>query len=333
MRRSIRFAVLAAAALAAACRKGGDPGIVLLNGRLEAPEVDLAPKVAGRVVEVKVREGDRVKAGDLVARLDLGETALAVERDRRGLAASQAHYEDLQAGSRTAEIAQAEADVADKKAAVELARRELERQEVLLSKKVGTQRDTDTARTTRERAVASAKMAGDRLELLREGFRRHQTEQARADVSRAKTVLRQSEVVASESEIRAPADGVILHRMAEPGLLLGPGQPAVTMAFADRLYVRTFIPEAQLGRVRPGSPAEVTVDSFPGRTFPARVTEISPDAEFTPKPVDTPRERVNLVYAAKVDLDAGWNAPLVPGQPADVRVKVAAGDAAAGSAK
>jgi HlyD family secretion protein len=323
MRPATRFAVLAAAALAAACRNGGDPNVVVLSGRLEAPVVDLAPKVAGRVVEVKVREGDRVKAGDLIARLDLGETALAPERDARGLQSAEARFNDLRVGSRSAEIAQAEADLADKKAAVELARRELERQEALLSKKVGTQRDTDTARTTMERAVANAKMAADRLQLLHEGFRKGQTEQARVDVERARAVLKQSEAVAREAEIRAPADGVILHRMAEPGLLLGPGQPAVTLAFSNRLYVRTFIPETQLGRVRPGSPAEVTVDAFPGKTFPARVTEISPDAEFTPKPVDTPRERVNLVYAAKVDLDAGWNAPLVPGQPADVRVKAA----------
>ncbi len=321
MRPATRFTVLAAAALAAACRNGGDPNVVVLSGRLEAPVVDLAPKVAGRVVEVKVREGDHVKAGDLIARLDLGETALAPERDARGLQSAEARFNDLKVGSRSAEIAQAEADVADKKAAVELARRELERQETLLSKKVGTQRDTDTARTTMERAVANAKMAADRLQLLREGFRKGQTEQARVDVERARAVLKQSESVAREADIRAPADGVILHRMAEPGLLLGAGQPAVTMAFADRLYVRTFIPETQLGRVRPGSLAEVTVDALPGKVFPAKVTEISPDAEFTPKPVDTPRERVNLVYAAKVDLDAGWNAPLVPGQPADVRVK------------
>ena len=325
MRPATRFAVLAAAAFAAACRNGGDPNVVVLSGRLEAPVVDLAPKVAGRVVEVKVREGDRVKAGDLLVKLDLGETALAPERDARGLQSAEARFNDLKVGSRSAEIAQADADLADKKAAVELARRELERQETLLSKKVGTQSDTDTARTTLERAVANAKMASDRLELLREGFRRYQTEQARADVSRAQTVLKQSESVAREAEIRAPADGVVLHRMAEPGLLLGAGQPAVTMAFADRLYVRTFIPETQLGRVRMGSPAEVSVDAFKGRTFPAKVTEISPDAEFTPKPVDTSRERVNLVYAAKVDLDAGWNAPLVPGQPADVRVKAAEG--------
>ncbi len=327
--RTLAIVLAALAPFAAACRKGGDPDVVKLNGRLEAPVVDLAPKVAGRVVEVKVREGDRVKAGDLVARLDLGETALSVERDTKGVESAEARFNDMKVGSRTAEIAGAEADVADKKAAVELARRELERQEILLSKKVGTPRDTDTAHTALERAVANAKMASDRLLLLREGFRRYQTEQARADVGRARSVLRQSESVAREAEIRAPADGVILHRMAEPGLLLGAGQPAVTMAFANRLYVRTFIPETELGRVRQGQAAEIRVDAFPDRTFPGRVTEISPDAEFTPKVVETARERVNLVYGAKVDLDAGWGAPLVPGQPADVRVRAAAPPAAA----
>ncbi|MFI5197858.1 MAG: HlyD family secretion protein [Thermoanaerobaculia bacterium] len=333
MRSRLRHSAVFVLVLAASACHPKDDGNVHLNGRLEAPTVDLAPKVAGRVVEVLVREGDRVKTGDLVVKLDLGETALAPERDARGLQSAEARFNDLKVGSRSAEIAQAEADVADKKAAVELAQRDLERQEALLSKKVGTQRDTDSARTTMERAVANAKMAADRLQLLREGFRKGQTEQARADVSRAQTVLKQSESVAREAEIRAPADGVILHRMAEPGLLLGAGQPGLTMAFANRLYVRTFIPETQLGRVRSGSPAEVTVDSFPGKTFPGKVTEISPDAEFTPKPVDTPRERVNLVYAAKVDLDAGWNAPLVPGQPADVRVKAAESPFAKSSAK
>jgi HlyD family secretion protein len=305
-----------------ACR-GKDDGAVHLNGRLEAPVVDLSPKVAGRVAQVLVREGDRVKMGDLLARLDLGETALAPERDARGLLSAEARFNDLRTGSRAAEIKGAEQEVADRRAALELAKPELERQQILLSKKVGTPRDVDVARANLDRAQANLKMSEERLLLAREGFRKYQTEQARADVSRAQTVLKQSESVAREAEIRAPADGVILHRMAEPGLLLGPGQPALTMAFANRLYVRTFIPETQLGRVRSGSPAEVTVDSFPGKTFPAKVTEISPDAEFTPKPVDTPRERVNLVYAAKVDLDAGWNAPLVPGQPADVRVKAA----------
>ena len=322
MRRAPRIAALLAAALACACRNGGDPDVVVLSGRLEAPTVDLAPKVAGRVVDVKVREGDRVKAGDLLVKLDLGETALAVERDRRGLESSQARYQDLEAGSRVAEIKAAEEEVADRRAAVDLAKPELERQQILLSKKVGTQRDVDVARANLDRAAANLKMSEEKLRLLREGTRSWQKEQARRDVDRARTVLRQSETTAGESEIRAPADGVVLHRIAEPGLLLSPSQPALTMAFLGRLYVRTFIPETKLGMVRTSQAATVKVDSFPGKSFPAHVTEISPDAEFTPKPVETREERVNQVYAAKVDLDAGWNEPLVPGQPAEVSVRV-----------
>jgi HlyD family secretion protein len=312
--------LLVSAVLAAACR-GTEDSEIRLNGRLEAPTVDLAPKVAGRVAEVRVREGDRVKAGQLLVRLDLGETSVAVERDRSALSAAQAHLQDLEVGSRRAEIEVAQAEVEDRRAALELARRELERQGTLLRGKVGTQADFDRASTTADRAEAALRMSRERLELLRQGSRRWQTEQARREVGRAGAVLKQSETLAKEAEIRAPADGVVLHRVAEPGLLLAAGQPALTLAFADRLYVRTFIPETKLGRVRTGQPARVSVDAFPGRTFPARVTEISPDAEFTPKPVETREERVNLVYAAEVDLDAGWNAPLVPGQPAEVVVE------------
>ncbi len=309
------------AVCAVACRPK-DTGTLHLNGRLEAPLVDLAPKVAGRVVEVRVREGDRVKAGDLLARLDLGETAVAVERDREGLKSAEARYQDMSEGSRRAEILAAEADVADKRSQLDLAKRELDRQQVLLAKKIGTQRDFDVAKTEVDRTTAALKASDERLKLTVEGFRKIQTEQARHDMGRAKSVLAQSETVAREAEIRAPADGVILHRIAEPGLLLAAGQPAVTMAFANRLYVRTYIPEPVLGKVRPGMAAAVSVDAFPGKAFAAKVTEISPDAEFTPKPVETRGERVNLVYAAKVDLDAGWGEPLVPGQPADVTIRV-----------
>jgi HlyD family secretion protein len=313
-----------AAALAvttAACRNREDPNLIRLNGRLEAPLIDVGPKVTGRVVQVLVREGDRVKAGDLLIRLDLGELALAVERDKAGVEAAEARYKDLASGSRSAEIEAADAQVADRKAAVDLAARELQRQEYLLSRKVAAERDVDRAKTELERAQAALETALKQAQLAREGFRKWQTEQARDEVDRARATLRQALTVASESEIRAPADAIVLHRMAEPGLLLPAGQPGLTLAFADRLYVRTFIPEPQLGRVKQGQVAQVSVDAFPGQTFAARVTEISPDAEFTPKAVETRNERVNLVYGAKVDLDAGWKAPLVPGQPAEVVVR------------
>lgn len=312
----------AAAALSVGCREKADPNVIRMNGTLEAPNVDLAPKVTGRVLEVLVREGDRVKAGDLLVKFDIGETAIAVDRDRAGVASAQARAKDLEAGSRQREVSAAQGEVNDRGATLDLARKELERQQYLLSRKVGTERDLDRARTDVERAEAALKIARDKLQLTREGSRTWQTAQARTEVTRAEALLRQSETVAGEAELRAPADAIIVHRIAEPGLLVAGGQPALTLAFTDRLYVRTFIPEPQLGKVKQGGAAEVIVDAFPGRTFPARISEISPRAEFTPKAVETREERVNLVFASKVDLTNGWKEPLVPGQPAEVIVRL-----------
>jgi HlyD family secretion protein len=318
-----RLWIPAAIAIAScACASKSDPDIVQLNGRVEAPLVDLAPKVAGRVVAVHVKEGERVKAGDLLIRLDLGDTAMAVERDRHGVESARARLQDLSVGSRQAEVAAAEAEVADRRAAVDLAEREVQRQEFLLSKKVGAARDYDRAKTERDRAQAAARIAEERLALTREGFRRWQTAQARSEVDRAEAQLRQSQIVARESEIRAPADAIVTHRMVEPGQLLAAGQIGMTLALTNRLYIRTFVPETQLGKVRHGQSATVTVDAHPGRAFEATVAEMSPDPEFTPKAVETRGERVNLVYAAKVDLAGGWDAPLVPGQPAEVHVSI-----------
>ena len=120
-RRLVAATAVALPLLLAGCRKADD-GVLRLNGRVEATLVDLAPKIPGRVLEVKVREGDRVKAGDILVTLDLGETSLSVERDRDALGSAEARLEDLKAGSRSQEVASAEADVADKRAAVDFAR-------------------------------------------------------------------------------------------------------------------------------------------------------------------------------------------------------------------
>jgi HlyD family secretion protein len=306
----------------AACRTAEDPNVVRLNGRVEATLVDLAPKVTGRVLEVRVREGERVKAGDLLVRLDLGETALAVNRDQSGVAAAEAKVRDLEAGTRRNEIAGAEAAVRDRRAAIALAQKELERQQFLLSRKVGTERDLDRAKTDLDRAQAALSASESQLALLREGARKWQVQQAQDEVGRARAQLAQSKTVVNEAELRAPADAIVIHRFIEPGQLVAGGQPGLTLAFTNRLYVRSFIPEPRLGLVKQGQAAEVVVDAFKDRTFKARVAEISSDAEFTPKAVETRAERINLVYAAKIDLDEGWNAPLVPGQPAEVIVRV-----------
>lgn len=320
---SWKLLTLMAAITAAGCGAKPDPTTVRLNGRLEAPLVDLAPKVSGRVTAIAVKEGERVKAGDVLIRLDLGDTALAVERDRHGVESARARLQDLAVGSRDAEVAAAEAQVADRRAAVDLAEREVQRQEILVAKEIGAERDYDRAKTDLERAKAAVSISERQLDLTREGFRRWQTAQARSEVNRAQAQLRQSETVARESDILAPSDGIVTHRMVQVGQLLAPGQTALTLALTDRLYVRTFVPETKLGLVRHGLTGKVSVDAYPGQLFDAVVTEISPDPEYTPKAVETKAERINLVYGAKADLAQGWAARLVPGQPAEILVQIA----------
>ncbi len=319
--RAALATVLGGALALTACRETADPNVVRLNGRIEAAMVDLSPKVTGRVREVLVKEGDRVKAGDVLVRLDLGETGLAVARDTSAVAAAQARVRDLEAGSRRSELAAAQAEVDDRQAGLELARKELQRQQFMLERKVGTQRDVDRASTEVERLTAAVSAASNRLATLREGARRNQIQQAQEEVARARTVLEQSQTVVDEGELRAPADTIVVHRFAEPGQLVTPGQPALTLAFLDRLYVRTFVPELVRGRVRPGIDADVIVDAYKDKVFKGKVAEVARDAEFTPKQVETRAERVNLVYAAKVDLVGGWSEPLDLGQPAEVIIK------------
>jgi len=304
-----------------ACRQAADPNLVRLNGRIEAAMVDLSPKVTGRVREVLVKEGDRVKAGDVLVRLDLGETTLTVARDKSTVASAQARVRDLEAGTRRSELAAAQAEVNDRQAALDLAKKELQRQQFMLERKVGTGRDVDRATTEVQRLEAAVSAVSNRLAALREGARRWQVQQAQDDVARAQTVLEQSQTTVNEGELRAPADTVVVHRFAEPGQLITPGQPALTLAFLDRLYVRTFVPEIVRGKIRPGIDADVIVDAYQGRIFKGKVAEVARDAEFTPKQVETRTERVNLVYAAKIDLVGGWSEPLDLGQPAEVLIK------------
>jgi HlyD family secretion protein len=237
------------------------------------------------------------------------------------VAGAQARVRYLEPGTRRSDLAAAEAEVSDRQAALELAKKELQRQQFMLERKVGTARDVERATTEVERLKAAVSAAESRLAVLREGARRWQVQQAEDDVARAKSVLQQSQSIVSEADLRAPADAIVVHRFVEPGQLVMPGQPGLTLAFTDRLYVRTFVPEPSLGRVRPGLAAEVVVDAFKDLVFKATVAEVAREAEFTPKQVETRTERVNLVYAAKVDLEGGWDAPLVPGQPAEVRIR------------
>ncbi len=283
MTRFLAPALVAALALAA-CRQAADPTLVRLNGRIEAALVDLRPKVTGRVREVLVREGDRVKAGDVLVRLDLGETGLTVARDKSAVASAQSRVRDLEAGTRKLGCGRGRGR-GRRSQGRPRAGEEGAGPPAVHARAQGRDAARRRSRDDRSRAADGGGERGvEPAAALREGARRDQVQQARDEVARAETVLEQSQTVVNEGELRAPADTVVVHRFVEPGQLVTPGQPTLTLAFLDRaLRPHLRARDRPLGRVRPGMEAEVVVDAYQGRTFKGKVAEISRDAEFTPE--------------------------------------------------
>ncbi|WP_306591958.1 HlyD family secretion protein [Geothrix sp. 21YS21S-4] len=308
-------ALLVLPVLLLACRRDPRP---LLNGRVEAYLTDLGPRAGGRLLELTVREGQRVKAGDLLARVAAEELDAAVLRDQAGFDSAEAKRLELDRGTRAEEIAQGEARVRDAEAAVKLADENLLRTRRLFQDTVLSQAELDRAVAERDRAAATLHLQAKALAELRAGARIEQRQAGSAEARKAQAVLQQSRVQAGFTEVRAPFDGVVTHRLREPGTVLTAGQPVVTLARLDQLWVRVYLPQPLLSRVRIG--ASVGVETEDKRTFQATLDEIGSEAEFTPKMVESREERVNLVYPARVNLPGGWDKGLVPGAAVDVRL-------------
>lgn len=298
-----------------ACHRDSRP---LLNGRVEAYLTDLGPRAGGRLVELRVREGQRVKAGELLARVAAEELDAAVLRDQAGFDSAEAKRLELDRGSRSEDIAQGEARVHDAEATLKLAEESLRRARRLVADHVMSQADLDNAVSARDRALAALNLQAKALAELRAGARIEQRQAGGAEARKAQAVLQQSRLQAGFTEVRAPFDGVVTHRLREPGSVITAGQPVLTLARLDQLWVRVYLPQTLQGQVRLGAP--VTVITADQRLLEASLDEIGSESEFTPKMVESREERVNLVYPARVNLPQGWDKGLVPGAAVDVRL-------------
>ena len=300
-----------------ACHRDPRP---LLNGRVEAYLTDLGPRTAGRLVELDVREGQRVKAGDLLARVSADELDAAVLRDQAGYERAEAKRLELDRGSRAEDIAQGQARVHDAEAALKLAGESLRRARRLVAEGVMSQADLDNAVSARDRAAANLNLQAKALAELKAGARVEERQAGQAAARQARAVLQQSRIQAGYLDVRAPFDAVVVHRLREPGTVLTAGQPILTLARLDALWVRIYVPQPLQAKAALGMPVTVQVPERSGPSIPASLDEIASEAEFTPKMVESREERVNLVYAARVNLPGGWDQGLFPGVAVDVRL-------------
>jgi HlyD family secretion protein len=280
---------------------------ILVSGNIEAHQSVLGFKtVQSRIVELPFNEGQWVKAGTLISRVDdsdyrqqvtMAEAALEVQA--RQLAAAE---QNLAAAKKTVE-----ADEAD----LELARIQFSRADDLMKKGAGTIEARDQTNATLKRSNAGL----ERDQALEKSAER-QVELARANVRNAKEALKLARIVLDYTMLNAPFDGVITVRQAELGEIMVPGTPVVTLADLDHIWMRAYINETDIGKVRLDQAAAVKTETYPGKTYKGRVAFISPAAEFTPKSVETHAERITLVYRIKIDIDNPTH-ELVPGMPVD----------------
>lgn len=317
--RSTR-AALAAAILLTACGNGNDASLIQASGHVEATDVRLAAKVGGRLRAFDVREGDAVKAGQELARVDATDLELLLAQARAERDQAVAELRLRLAGARPEEIGELEAQAAAAAADQDAARRDFERLQALLDRGSGTEKARDDAKTRLEVAAKRLQAAEQALLRARNGFRREEKDSARARAAALEARIAQVEQQIRDAVVTSPLDGVVTEKIAEAGELLAASAPVAVVTNLAEPWLTVYVGELDLGRIRLGQEADVTTDD--GQRRKGRVTFISPKAEFTPKNVQTRDERVKLVYKVKVGL-ANADGLFKPGMPAEASFQAA----------
>ncbi len=274
-----------------------------LYGNVDLRQVSLAFNDSQRIASILVEEGERVHKGQVVATLDTSRLEPQVAAAEAQTAAQNAVVEKLHHGSRPEEIAQGRANLAAAKADALNAKLQYQRLETLVPQKLASQQELDAAKAAMDASEARVDASQKALDLLVAGPRKEDIAQAEAQLQAQQAQLALLRRQLDDAKLQAPLDAVVRARLLEPGDMASPQKPVLSLAILHPKWVRAYVTETDLGRVRPGMAAAVAVDSFPGRRYAGHVGFISPVAEFTPKNVETQALRTNLVYEVRVLVD------------------------------
>jgi HlyD family secretion protein len=304
-------------------KKPVDPNELVLSGNIEAHDSLVSFKVSGRIVDLPIQEGQSVAANALIAKLDDADYRQKVNIDEANVMVRQSNLELATAGGREQDVKAAEQSVADAEANLQQRKIDFERAQRLFGHDAISAQDRDNADTALKRADAQYQSAKQKLSETREGSRKEEVAIAQANVKAARENLGLSRINLQYTTLRAPYAGVISVRQAELGEVVSAGTPVVTLTDLDHVWLRAYVPETDLGRIHFGQEAAIQTDTYPGKTYRGRISFIADKAEFTPKSVQTFKERVTLVYRIKIDVENS-NHELKPGMPADARIALGA---------
>ena len=308
--------------------KSASNSLLKVSGNIETHESVVGFKVQGRIIELPVEEGQWVERGAVLAKLDSDDYRQQVAMDEAALRVQRRQLDLGLAGTRQQELEATEQVLLDAKADLEQKRLDFQRADTLFKQQVGPQQARDQAETNLKRARAAVERAQHQYDQAAEGTRREQLDVNRASVVQAEQKLRMSRINLEYTTLTAPKSGVVLVRQAELGEVVAPNTPVVTLGDLDDVWLRAYVSESDLGRIRWGQAAAVHTDTYPGKAYRGRISFISSKAEFTPKSVQTFKERVTLVYRIKIDVQ-NPNHELKPGMPADAEIELASANQAA----
>lgn len=297
-----------------------EPGLLRVSGTVEATDARLGFDAAGRIAALVVQEGDEVSAGQVLARLDADELEARRAQAAAAVAAAEATLRELRRGSRSQEINQARQAVEGAREELDQARREHARTETLYEGGAVSRETFDRSATALTLARNRLAQAQERLALAQEGPRREQVEAQEARLEEARASLASVEARLEDATLEAPFPGRVSTKHRTVGETVAPGVPVVTLQDLSDRWVRVYVPEDRLGAVHLGREARILSDTFPGKVYRGEVSFLASEAEFTPKSVQTPEERVRLVYAAKVRITGDPDHELKPGMPVDVEL-------------
>lgn len=321
-------------------------GLIQANGRIEGDQITVASKMAGRIADIKVKEGDLVQAGQVLVVFDDVQVGTKVNQVKAAVAAVAAQRQALETAlgalrkqvpleqaSADTGIGQADAMLGKAHAAANQAERDATRLESLAMRGTVPAQRAELARlaavaaaadvASAQQGLARAKALAAQAGLGVDRVLAKQSELAAVTAQHAQALATQAEAesVLADLSLKAPMAGVVMMRVREPGEVVAAGSPVLELVNLDQLYVKVYVPEVQIGKLRVGLPARIHTDAFPDRSFAATVRLVSSRAEFTPKEVQTKDERVKLTYAVKLYLDSNPDHQLTPGVPADAVVR------------
>ncbi len=269
-------------------------------GNIDKRLVNLAFEASGRIDKLSVNEGAQVAAGALLARLDTRRLELTRDAAQAKVNAQKAVVDEMEAGTRPEEIRKLEAELAGARTQSANLQRSYQRVRDLEKRNLASSQQSEDASTAAKAAQDNVRSLEASLELAQAGPRKEQIAAAKATLAALEAELALTEMNLQDAELFAPADGIIQSRILERGDMASPQRPVYTLALIDPLWARVYLPETVLGQVKPGMPAKLYSDSFPGKAYDGWVGYISPSAEFTPKAVQTEDTRTDLVYQARV---------------------------------